>query len=151
MRDEEVKAGCAGAAERVREAFRGSIPPAALAALVDATTVAHGMVTALQFAQRSGTGRRTFYRGLKDAGLPTPERMLAWGRVLAASAMLEDGAHSVEAVALGMGLSDSAALVHLFRHHTGRTPGEIREFGGFDCAIGVLRFQLRHRGAGRRP
>lgn len=122
----------------VHAAFCHRLPRLALGALVEAVRGAGDPLSVAELARRSGKQRRSFYRHLRLTRFPLPGALLAWGRILASSGMLDDGTASIEAVALALGMSDGAALVHLYRHHLGVTPGEVRTSGGLAFTISAL-------------
>ncbi len=134
------------AAERVGASLRAISPllatGTALAALLEAVVVVGRASEAEELARRCGRSRRSLCRDLRAAGLPPPSALLAWGQVLVAVALLEDRRMSIERAALAVGLSGSAALVHLCRRHVGPTPGALRARGGLQCAIGHLEARI---------
>jgi AraC-like DNA-binding protein len=91
-----------------------------------------------QLAQRCHRSPRSLSRDLRASGLPPPAALIAWAKLLVALALLDDRDVSVEHAALEIGLSDSAAFVHLCRRHVGWTPGRLREEGGLLSAIRIL-------------
>ena len=142
MNEEHYDESCALAAGAISAAFRDALSSEALAALVESVLGACASLDPEALSRRCRRSRRTLARDLRKAGLPTPAAVVAWGRIFAASEMLADESRSVESVSLALGLSDSAALVHLYRHHAGPTPGEVRERGGIAYAIGIFKARV---------
>jgi transcriptional regulator GlxA family with amidase domain len=73
---------------------------------------------------------RTLRRTLGRAGLPAPEELLAWRRLLHAGRLLDDG-RSADGVARTLGFSSGSALRKCLKRHTGLRPRELRRQGGF--------------------
>lgn len=117
--------------------FRGTLPPVALRALVVAVREAGGHLDVGTLALRCEVPRRTLSRRLLRAGMPTPEGVIAWGKILVASELLTRR-RKVESAAVQLNLGGSSELVHLFERYTGRTPGEIRAAGGLRIALDNL-------------
>jgi len=90
---------------------------------VDAPTVA-GLAAAL------GLTPRALATILKDAGLPSPARVLLWGRLLQAGAFLGRDDATVEVAALRLGYSTATALSRAMKRETGYTPREVARAGG---------------------
>jgi AraC-like DNA-binding protein len=86
--------------------------------------------TVPELARRAGCSPRTLRRTLAAAGLPSPEQLLAWRRVLHAARLLEDPGRSVESVARTLELSSGAALRKTLRTLLGLRPGELAVRGG---------------------
>lgn len=81
-------------------------------------------------------------RGLGDAlrlvGLPSPGRILLWGRLLLAGARLGNDHRTVEDVAFSLGYSTSISLSRAMKRHTGLTPAEISRQGGMAAVCDAL-------------
>jgi AraC-like DNA-binding protein len=122
----------------LESALRRRVPPAAVHAVLGAISVSHENADAATLASICRCSERTLRRRLRKFGLPQPAALIAWGKVLVASHMLTRSEKTVEGVALQLHLGGSAALVHLFRHHAGPTPGEVRERGGLSYAIDLF-------------
>lgn len=85
--------------------------------------------TVPELARRAGCSPRTLRRTLAAAGLPSPEQLLAWRRLLHAARLLEDPGRSVESVARTLELSSGAALRKTLRTMAGLRPGELAREG----------------------
>lgn len=126
----------------MRDVLRVAAPSTgAVAALTVAIESATESIDPDELARRCGRSARSLRRDLQTSGLPPPGALIAWGKLLVAIALLDDKAVSVERAALTIGLSGSAALVHLCRRHLGPTPGEVRLHGGLTAAKEI--FQAR--------
>lgn len=85
---------------------------------------------------------------LRDAGLPTPNQLLLWGRLLLAGARFEDPKRTVESVAYSVRYATPGALSRAMRRHTGLRPVQIREGGGMSMVLrALLERQERTRGS----
>ena len=129
---------CATASHTVESAFAGRVPCLVLRALVESVRRADEKLDSELLASLCGRSRRTLSRRLREVGLPSPEGVVAWGKIFASSWFLTHGSRSVEAVALELGLDGSGALVHLYRHYLDLTPGDVRRRGGLAVAITLL-------------
>jgi len=83
-------------------------------------------------------------RELRERGLPTPSRLVFWGRVFRASRLLQDSERSVENIAFQVGYSSGSALGRALRRETGCTGSEMRSRGALACAVeSFLRREVR--------
>ncbi len=69
-------------------------------------------------------------RELRQAGLPTPRKLLAWLRVFVAARLLQDSHWSTERVGLELGCSSGTSFLNTCRNTVNATPTEIRKLGG---------------------
>lgn len=90
-----------------------------------------------------GMPRKTLARQLAQAGLPSPKRLIAWGRVFMAARLMEDQARSIERIALDLDFPSPTALRKLLRRLTGMRPLDVRASGGLDCVQSVFRRTIR--------
>jgi AraC-like DNA-binding protein len=116
--------------ERVRRALEGRHCPAAAAAV--AWTVEHAELNARvdDFAAAQGRSVRELTHLLQGDGLPSPGRLLIWGRLLRAGAYLGKDGRTVEETALRLGYSAASALARAMKRETGQTPSAVAERGG---------------------
>jgi AraC-like DNA-binding protein len=141
-----VAPGAPGASARVREcldAYVGAtlldeaiapvvarVPPAARGWVRAALRSASPPASVAELARAAHCTPRTLHRILTRAGLPAPDELLAWGRVLNAARLLEDPQRGVASVALALGYSSGSALRRTLRRLTGLRPGELAAAGG---------------------
>jgi methylphosphotriester-DNA--protein-cysteine methyltransferase len=85
--------------------------------------------TPSRLAVLAGCSPRTLRRTLRAAGLPGPERLLAWRLVLHAARLLEDG-RSADSVARALECSSGSALRRCLKRMTGLRPAEVAGAGG---------------------
>jgi AraC-like DNA-binding protein len=93
--------------------------------------------SAAQLARAARCSPRTLRRVLPAAGLPGPERLLAWRCVLHAARLLDDG-RSADSVARTLELSSGSALRRSVMRLTGLRPLELRERGGLRLACALF-------------
>jgi AraC-like DNA-binding protein len=77
-------------------------------------------------------------RTLRRADLPTPSRILLWGRLLSAAHLLDRDEVSVDRVAHHLGYAAGSSLARALRRETGLPPSEIRSRGGIQCVLDAL-------------
>lgn len=87
---------------------------------------------------------------LQEAGLPSPARLLVWGRLLLAAARLGDGGRRLEDVAFSLGYSTASALTRAMRLHTGFTPSEVVRPDGMPAVLHALLTRAGATRGGRR-
>lgn len=85
--------------------------------------------TVTEFAALARCSPRTLRRALRGAGLPAPEQLLAWRRLLHAARLLEDG-RSADSVARTLDFSSGSALRKCLRRASGMRPRELVSRGG---------------------
>jgi D-alanyl-D-alanine carboxypeptidase/D-alanyl-D-alanine-endopeptidase (penicillin-binding protein 4) len=91
---------------------------------------------------------------LQELGLPSPARLLLWGRLLLAAARLGEDGRRLEDVAFSLGYSTSTALARAMKLHTGFTPAEVSRPGGMPTVLEALLTRTastRGNGRGLRP
>jgi AraC-like DNA-binding protein len=72
----------------------------------------------------------TLRKRLAASGLASPSQLVAWGRLFAATSVLERTGCSVEAAALRLAFGSGAALRRMFVRHLGIGPREVLKRGG---------------------
>ena len=135
-----------GAMEEVVEALAAAAPPAVHRWLAPVLLSAEEPGGVAGLARAARCSPRTLCRALRRAGLPSPDELLAWRRLLHAGRLLDDG-RSADSVARAQGFSTGSALRKSLKRHTGLRPGELRRQGGFG-ALAAL-FLRRCRGGAR--
>jgi len=126
-----------GPLERVADALAHRAPPG-LDAWLRAVLLSVGPgANAAQLARAARCSPRTLRRVLPAAGLPGPERLLAWRCVLHAARLLDDG-RSADSVARTLELSSGSALRKSLMRLTGLRPRELRDRGGLPLACALF-------------
>lgn len=124
------RALAASRAGQVARGLSGRYPPAAAGAVAWAVEHATEGPTTAAFAAALGHTPRSLGALLRASDLPPPGRILLWGRLLHAGALLERDERTVEDVALCLGYSTATALSRAMKRETGRSPGTVSEAGG---------------------
>lgn len=107
---------------------------------------------ARDLARRLHLSERTVLRWSARAGLPAPRRMMAWMRILLASALLDDPGRSVLSVAHACGYSSDSSLRRATQDFLQAGPTALRREGAFARASAVFLSELaitRAAGTGR--
>ena len=91
---------------------------------------AHERLSPTALARLLAVPSRVLSRRLAEAGMPAPNKLLTWGRLLVAARLLEDGARSADGVALALAFPSGSAFRNASQRYLGATPGEIRARGG---------------------
>ena len=117
-------------AERVRAALDGRYEPGATAAVAWAVENGDRNPRVEDFAAAQGRSTRELTLLLRLNGLPSPGRLLTWGRLLRAGAYLGKDGRTVEETALRLGYSSASALARAMKRETGKTPGDVARRGG---------------------
>jgi len=90
---------------------------------------AHRQPVVKDLAEAFSLTRRSLSRVLEDASLPSPTRLLLWGRLFRAAQLLDDQGASVEQVAFTLGYATGAALSRALRKTVGHAPRELQKRG----------------------
>lgn len=134
-------------ATRIREALPDARPTVRDAVLV-AVTRAHERLTSEALAATISISRRVLAKHLDHATLPSPQRLLTWGRLVVAAHMLEDPHRSADGVAQALHFPSGSAFRNTCQRYLHATPSEIRARGGADFAIAAM---LRDHGTEELP
>ncbi len=132
------RAAARGVAQLIRPHLTG-VPPLARDAVLVAVTRAHLRLTSQRLAEICGASKRTLLKALESAGFPNPQKLLAWGRLMVAAQMLEDGERAADAVARLLDFPSGSAFRNTCQRYLGATPHEIKQKGG--AAWVVQRFR----------
>ena len=140
-----------GAMEDTVAALAARVPAAVHRWLAPVLLTADGVTAVPELARAARCSPRTLRRTLAGAGLPPPEELLAWRRLLHATRLLDDG-RSADSVARALDYSSGSALRKVLKRHTGLRPGELRRQGGFAAlaALFLGRCGARERRSPRR-
>jgi AraC-like DNA-binding protein len=102
-------------------------------------------LTPESLARLLGVRRRALTERLAEAGLPAPQRLIAWGRLIMAARLLEDPDRKVDAIALTLDFPSGSAFRNACQRYLGCTPNEARERGGAGYVINTFAAQLAPR------
>jgi D-alanyl-D-alanine carboxypeptidase/D-alanyl-D-alanine-endopeptidase (penicillin-binding protein 4) len=120
----------AARARRAADLLDGRVSDHGLRALAWSVEHARAQPAVDDLAEAMGKTGPAFAATLRREGLPPPSRLLIWGRLLLAGALLADDGKTVEEAAYGVGYASPAGLTRAMKREVGRTPGEIAGGGG---------------------
>lgn len=90
--------------------------------------------------------RKTLYWRSVQAGLPAPQQLLGWCRLLAASSLLEDRGRRVDHIALDLNFPSGTALRNLLHRYCGLSPQALRDRGAVrEVTTRLLQVLMAHR------
>jgi AraC-like DNA-binding protein len=126
-----------GPLEEMVGALAGLVPAGVHRWLAPLLRSPAGAPTVPELARSAGCSPRTLRRTLQAAGLPTPEQLLAWRRLLHAARLLDDG-RSADSVARSLEFSSGSALRKSLKQVTGLRPRELAARGGLRLLAALL-------------
>lgn len=118
--------GVAGVLRTMLEGLR----PTARDALLLAVTRAHEHLTPEDLARRLSLSRRVLAKHLEQGGLPSPQRLITWARLLVAAHLLEDPERSADNIALALHFPSGSSFRNTCQRYLSATPSEVRKNGG---------------------
>lgn len=130
IRNAVERALASARAGKVRANLQGLHDDASVRAVAWAVEYATQTPSVGKFAAAQGMSPAELNKSLDNAGLPTPGRVLLWGRLLQAAAYLNRDGRTVEDTALRLGYSTASALSRAMQRETGESPGEVSRRGG---------------------
>lgn len=102
------------------DALLDALAPATMTELLrQCTSLAHRRLSVGALASALGVSRRTLNRATRRAGWPPPSELIAWGRVLRASAIYWHGTDTPASIARRAGFRDMRALELTLQRHVG--------------------------------
>jgi AraC-like DNA-binding protein len=125
-------------AQQVERMLAGRVGAPGSAAIAWATEHAGTDATVERLASALGHNPGSLRDALRELGLPTPARVLLWGRLLLAGARLGDDDRRAEDVAFSLGYSTTTSLSRAMKQHTGLTPTEVSRRGGMSVVLEAL-------------
>jgi len=125
-------------AECVRRALEGRYSPVGVRAVAWAVEHASESPSTETFAAAIGHSSASLARTLRSTDLPSPSRVLLWGRLLQAGAYLARDELTVEEAAFRLGYSTASALSRAMKREIGYRPSEIVQHGGFGFVQEIL-------------
>lgn len=90
---------------------------------------AHEPTTVRNAARALSVHRKTLFWWCIEAGVPAPQQVLGWCRLLAAAALLDDEGRRVDHIALDLDFPSGTALRNLLQRYAGLAPAELRAHG----------------------
>lgn len=135
-----------GAARGVAGMVKAGLPPAreplAHDALLIAITRAHERLTPASLVRILGVTPRALSRALTACAYPSPHKVIMWGRLVVAAALLDDTRHSADRIALTLSFPSGSAFRNNCRRYLAARPMEIRARGGADYVLEQLKLQI---------
>lgn len=121
----------------------GDLRPTARDATLVCVTRAHQRLSPDALARILGIRRKVLSERLLQAGLPSPQPLIAWGRLIVAARMLEDPERSADRVAFALEYPSGSAFRNSCQRYLRSTPHEIRAHGGAQWVIDRFLEQVR--------
>lgn len=135
-----------GAARGVAGLVRAGLPPAidplAHDALLISITRAHERLTPASLVRILGISSRQLSRVLAGCGYPSAHKLIMWGRLIVAAALLDDTRHSADRIALTLSFPSGSAFRNNCRRYLRAKPLEVRQRGGADWVLAQLRLKI---------
>jgi AraC-like DNA-binding protein len=131
-----------GVLETLRRAL-GDVKPTVRDATLIAVTRAHQRLSPEGMAKILGVRRKNLSERLAQAGFPTAQRLIAWGRLIVAARMLEDSERSADSVALALDFPSGSAFRNTCQRYLHAAPQQIRARGGASYVIGAFLRQIQ--------
>lgn len=101
-------------------------------------TRAHERLTTETLAETLSLSRRVLARHLEQASLPSPQRLITWGRLIIAAHLLEDPHRSADRIALALHFPSGSAFRNTCQRYLHATPSEIRAKGGASFVMAAM-------------
>lgn len=124
-------------ATRIRNALADARPTVRDAVLI-AVTRAHERLSTEQLSETISLSRRVLAKHLDEASLPSPQRLLTWGRLVVAADLLEDPHRSADGIAQALHFPSGSAFRNTCQRYLHSTPSEIRQRGGAEFVIEAM-------------
>lgn len=136
-----------GLTDALRRAI-GDVKPTVRDATLLATTRAHQRLSSASLARILGIRRKVLAERLQQAGFPSPQPLLAWGRLIVAARMLEDQERSADSVAAALEFPSGSAFRNMCQRYISASPNDIRARGGAAYVIDAFLSTVRETGVG---
>ena len=102
-------------------------------------------LTVDDLARALGMHRKTLWGRLGRAGLPSPERVINWARLLHAAQRLETTDTPLARVASEYEYGTPGALRNMLNRYAGLAPAIVKRPGGFELVLSAFHAELRDR------
>lgn len=89
------------------------------------------------------THPKTLRLHLRKAGLPSPQRLIGWTRLMHAASYIGDSGRTVESVALALGFPSESALRKMVRTYVGVATRELDGSDGLNTIVEAFKRSLR--------
>jgi AraC-like DNA-binding protein len=115
------------------------LTPTVRDAVLLSVTRAHQPLSPDDLSRILGVRRKLLSARLTQAGFPTSQKLIAWGRLIVAARLLEDPERTADSVALALDYPSGSAFRNACQRYVRAAPHEIRAQGG---AVFVIRLLL---------
>ena len=139
-----------GVAMLLARALQGA-PPRVRDAMLLAVTRASSRLTPAALARILGVSRRGLAQQLVIAGYPAPQRLITWGRLIAAAHLLESTRTTADGVSAALHFPSGSAFRNTCQRYLHATPSELRARGGSDYVVRSLLRECHADGATPHP
>jgi AraC-like DNA-binding protein len=136
------KATARGVAGMVKSGLETAVDQMATDALLTAITRAHERLTPVTLAHAMGVGGRRLSRALSASGYPSAHKLIMWGRLIVAAALMDGTRHSSDRIAMTLSFPSGSAFRNNCRRYLGAKPSEIRSRGGANLVFGLLKERI---------
>ena len=126
-----------GVTSLLRPALVG-VKPTVRDALLVCVTRAHQHLSPDDLARILGLRRKLLSERLGNAGFPTSQKLIAWGRLIVAARLLEDSDRTADGVALALDYPSGSAFRNACQRYVGAAPHQMRARGGAAYVVGEL-------------
>jgi AraC-like DNA-binding protein len=132
-------------ARRAWAAVSDVVPESARVVVEYCLTHGRQALTVDEVARALGMHRKTLWMRLDRTGLPSPEKLINWARLLHAAHRLETTKLSLARIATEHSYGTRGALRNMLFRYTGLTPATIQAPGGFERILAAFRAELQAR------
>jgi AraC-like DNA-binding protein len=140
------RASARGVAGMVKRGLARPADPVAADALLTTITRAHERLTPAALAHEMGISSRRLARALEASGYPSPHKLIMWGRLIVAAALMDGTRHSTDRIALTLSFPSGSAFRNNCRRYMGAKPSEIRARGGAALVFASLQALISRGG-----
>jgi transcriptional regulator GlxA family with amidase domain len=123
------QSGARALADAVRRSL-GDLKPTVRDAVLTVVARAHERLSPESLARLLGIRRKLLADRLSESGFPSPQPLIAWGRLIVASRMLEDAERSADSVAMALEFPSGSAFRNTCQRYLRLAPQQIRQRGG---------------------
>jgi len=132
VRDAVERSLTAARARRCAHLLKGRLDARGIRAVAWCVEHAPDAPRVPELAEAMATQPRRLASRLDGWGLPHPGRLLIWGRLLLAGALLARDGRTVEEAAYGVGYASASGLTRAMKREADATPGAMAKEGGLD-------------------
>ncbi len=133
------RASARGVAGMVKGDLEPATDPMATDALLTVITRAHERLTPAALSREMCVSSRRLSRALAISGYPSAHKLIMWGRLIVAAALMDGTRHSSDRIALTLSFPSGSAFRNNCRRYLGAKPSEIRARGGARLVFSLLR------------